>query len=269
MWIWRRADLGLNNLTVDPMSYCPPAFQSSFAQYRRPADRQDFRPRSEAVQRKAFSGGSRPKRYRIKDNTVFVTRLPHDADERTIAGVFGDVGLVVGVFLERNERGDSLNYAFVEFDNPHSVDQAIDQKNRLLVKGPDRNVAARSITCDRVRGRGQDERSHHVHPSPTQSRHHPDGVPIPSAPVYREFAGEVGAPSHPPQIGGAPDDALSGALGKLAAMLSASPAPAPAAPRSPQPIQLLPDAEPLALPWPCDLWEAHLHHALGTGMDSE
>ena len=103
----------------------------------------------------AFRSHGRPKRYRVRENTLFVTKLPHDADERTIAEVFQVIGMVIGVFLERNERGDSLNYAFVEFDSPQCVDNAIYKMNRQVVKGPDRTVGARVITVDRVRGRGQ------------------------------------------------------------------------------------------------------------------
>lgn len=131
------------------MSYCPPVLQ-----YTAPS-----RAHTASVARtgtgSAFRSHGRPKRYRVRDNTLFVTKLPHDADERTIAEVFQVIGLVIGVFLERNERGDSLNYAFVEFDSPQCVDDAIHRMNRQLVKGPDRTVAARAITVDRVRGRGQ------------------------------------------------------------------------------------------------------------------
>jgi hypothetical protein len=92
-------------------------------------------------------------RYRVKDHTVFVTRLPPDADEMCIADAFDRFGFVLGVYIQRNERGQSMNYAFVEFDNPDSAVRAIDAMDRRMLKGPDRLVAARSITVAPIQSR--------------------------------------------------------------------------------------------------------------------
>jgi hypothetical protein len=108
----------------------------------------EARPNGPATGRSA----TRRLRYHNKHHTIFVTRLPPDADERTLADAFSPFGFVVGVYVERNERGDSMNYAFVELDSEQGAAAAVREMDRRLLKGPEPQVAARCVTVDFVRG---------------------------------------------------------------------------------------------------------------------
>jgi hypothetical protein len=122
------------------MSFCPPLFDGGLNQPAAPAPRgSSARP-------------IRKLRYHNKNHTAFVTRLPPDADERTLAQAFGEFGMVVGVYIERNEAGDSMNFAFVELDSEEHAVRAVREMDRRIIKGPVPHVAARCITVDHVRG---------------------------------------------------------------------------------------------------------------------
>jgi hypothetical protein len=143
------------------MSFCPPLFSESangFASFSSDAG-------GAGGGRAASGGGSgapparsgvnraiRKLRYHNKNRTVFVTRMPPDADEITLANAFAEFGLVVGVYVERNDTGDSMNYAFVELDSEEHAIQAVKAMDRRILKGPVPHVAARCITVDHVRG---------------------------------------------------------------------------------------------------------------------
>jgi len=129
------------------MSFCPPLFDASPGQAGSSAPG--------AAGRGSLGGHStatRRLRYHNKHHTIFITRLPPDADERTLAEVFSPFGFVVGVYVERNERGDSMNYAFVELDCEQAAASAVRDMDRQLIKGPEPQVAARCVTVDFVRG---------------------------------------------------------------------------------------------------------------------
>jgi hypothetical protein len=98
------------------------------------------------------AGPLRKIRYHNRNHTVFITHLPPDADERTLADLCSRFGFVTGVFIERNEAGHSMNYAFVELDSEEGARQAILQLDRLVLKGPDPHVASRAITVAFVKG---------------------------------------------------------------------------------------------------------------------
>jgi RNA recognition motif-containing protein len=128
------------------MSFCPPLFDAPQGQPATPTTMrsESHHPAGRTVTRRL--------RYHNKHHTVFVTRLPPDANERTLADAFSPFGFVVGVYVERNERGDSMNFAFVELDSEQGAASAVRDMDRQMIKGPEPHVAARCVTVDFVRG---------------------------------------------------------------------------------------------------------------------
>ncbi len=94
-------------------------------------------------------------RYKYREHTAFVTRLPLDTDEVVLAKAFQRFGFVMGVFIQRNDQGDSMNYAFVEFDSVDAVSRAIREMDGTILKGNNPHVAARTIVVAPVSSRGQ------------------------------------------------------------------------------------------------------------------